>query len=388
MALTRELFSFLLCTAMNTVYHCEATAPPPPPTGLNYRWLDPFTVNVSWQRPRGLQDGEDLYMYRDQTDKSPQTVHSSCTIWRYFTDSFLTEEMGSDRRTYHVWTVGSKSCGYHLNKSTSVPITVHTLKPRAKVKDFKCLINATGMNCSWSPENKPMDLYWVLGNFSKELKKCDRPYSSALRSGCYLNVNAVNNDIYILLDTGAAFSTFKPVLEIPSPKLNISAVGDKFNLSWPPPVVGTYCHWVYEVCYKKCNEPKVCLNFTPPGEPVQMPYDERCRYEFQSRARTSPYVKEIFSGFGDVVSYGTDKPPDKTLMVVAIVVPIILSACIILSCYCFRRHRSIICPTIPDPSAIFKEMMNGNKDFKTTTGSLYTPVPEPVQPCKILLATV
>ncbi|TDG99898.1 hypothetical protein EPR50_G00199170 [Perca flavescens] len=142
------------------------------------------------------------------------------------------------------------------------------------------------------------------------------------------------------------------------------------------------------VCYKKCNEREVCLNFTVTGEPGQMPYDKRCRYEFKSRARMSHYCGNgKFSGFGDVVPYGTDEPPDETLTVVAIVIPVILSACIILSCYCFRRHRSIICPTIPDPSAIFKEMMlNGNKEFKTTPGSLYTPVPESVEPCKITLS--
>ncbi|KAA8582425.1 hypothetical protein FQN60_006489 [Etheostoma spectabile] len=333
--------------------------------GFRTRWPNPFTVNVSWQLPRGLQDGEVFYKYRDQTDKS-----RGCTIWRNFTESFLTEEMGSDRRTFYVWTVGGKSCDDHLNESTRVAITVHTPKPRAKVRDVKCLINATEMNCSWIPENKPVHLFYrVRGNFSKGLKKCDRPYSSAPRSGCYLKVNAVMSDIYILLDTGAGWSTFKPVLEIPSPKLKISVVGDKFNLSWPPPVVGKYFLWVYEVCYKKCNEPKVCSNFITHGEPIQIHYDKRCLYEFQSRARTS-----------------ADEPPDKTLVVVAIVVPIILSACIILSCYCFRRHRQIICPTIPDPSAIFKEMMlTGNKEFKPTTGKVYQPVPEVVESCKLTL---
>ncbi|KAM6960318.1 interleukin-13 receptor subunit alpha-1, partial [Tautogolabrus adspersus] len=80
---------------------------------------------------------------------------------------------------------------------------------------------------------------------------------------------------------------------------------------------------------------------------------------------------------------GTNKPPDRTLTVVAIVLPIILSVCVLLSCYCFRRHSAIICPNIPDPSAIFKEMMmNGNKELKTP-GSLYTPVPEPIEPCRI-----
>lgn len=81
----------------------------------------------------------------------------------------------------------------------------------------------------------------------------------------------------------------------------------------------------------------------------------------------------------------------------------------------FCRHSDIICPNTPDPSAIFKEMvMNGNKEhkvrflsindkcvssaststrdavlflFQTTAESLYTPVPEVVEPCKITLVS-
>ncbi|XP_078131616.1 uncharacterized protein LOC144533941 isoform X2 [Sander vitreus] len=297
MTLTWEFFTCFLSTAMTTVYHCEATAPPPPPTGLNYWWLDPFTVNVSWQQPRGLQDGEVLYKYRPVNDETDKCVVS--TIWRNFTDIFLTEDMGN--RTYHVWTVGSKS-----GDSTRVGITVKTPYPRAEVKDLRCLINSTGMNCSWRPGNQPFTLsYRVCGNSLDEMKKCDQPYSSAAsgRTGCYLKVDAVN-DICVLLDTGAGRRTFKPAREILSPKLSVTEVGDKFNLSWPPPEFGEYSHWIYEVCYKKCNEPKVCLQFTTNGEPGQMAYDKRCLYKFQSRARTSHYFKEIFSGFGDVVPYG------------------------------------------------------------------------------------
>lgn len=82
------------------------------------------------------------------------------------------------------------------------------------------------------------------------------------------------------------------------------------------------------------------------------------------------------------------------------------------------RHSAIFCPIIPDPSAIFKEMiMNGNKDlkvyfkyfkfkkktcllylltlsvstnpsvFQTTLGNLYTPVPESIETCEVTPVT-
>ena len=62
-----------------------------------------------------------------------------------------------------------------------------------------------------------------------------------------------------------------------------------------------------------------------------------------------------------------------------------LSAYVMLVLF-FCRHINILCPIIPDPSAIFKEMMmNGNRDQRP--GNLYTPVPEPVEPCKVTLVT-
>lgn len=40
--------------------------------------------------------------------------------------------------------------------------------------------------------------------------------------------------------------------------------------------------------------------------------------------------------------------------------------------WCVCRHRAIICPVIPDPSAIFKEMiMNGNKELKVYFGIFF-----------------
>lgn len=74
------------------------------------------------------------------------------------------------------------------------------------------------------------------------------------------------------------------------------------------------------------------------------------------------------------------------------------------------RHSAIFCPVIPDPSVMFKEIINGNKELKvyfrvkksnlnivclckhsshhyllqTKSGSLYQPVEEHIESCKIL----
>ncbi|XP_068569689.1 interleukin-13 receptor subunit alpha-1-like [Cebidichthys violaceus] len=377
MTFTTEFLTFLAFTAVIMVHHCKSALPPP--TGLSYEWVDAFTVNVSWKKPSGLQDKDVWYKYgREHPDSYV------CMKSRNFTATLLTEETGSANWTYYVWTV--EDCE-SPNESTKESKIIQTPKPRAEVKDIKCLITRTReLNCSWIPGNQPLKLsYRICGRTEeliKPLRECVRPYVGAGRNGCYLIADGVKNDTCVLSETDAGLSTFRIAPMIDPPELSVREEGDGLKLSWMHPKFGKGCSWTYTVCFKKCIHSEKCLDFTT--EPVVMPYDKSCRYEFRSSVKTDNYCKTIFSERGKVVSYGTNEPTDETLTVVAIVLPVILSVCIFLSCYCFRRHRSIICPVIPDPSAIFKEMMmNGNKELKTTTGSLYTPVPEPIESCKV-----
>ncbi|XP_033992260.1 interleukin-13 receptor subunit alpha-1-like [Trematomus bernacchii] len=365
MTSTRELYAFLTFTAMMMVYHCKADFPPPP-TGLTFKWLDPLAVNVSWQNPSGLQDG--AVIYKIQLKGFEQTV--KCLSKKYLINSSL---IGSDHWTYQVWTVVGNCLS--TNESKKVDITINSPKTQVKLKDTKCIIYTEGMNCSWKSTNKPFNLSYRTCEHLKPLRVCDRPYSSAERSGCYLK----DNDVCILVETEAGWSTFKPRFVIHPPKLIIKEENDYLTLKWKHQSIGK-CKWNFRVCYTRCNKSEICIQSEGPSK---IPYDKDCLYEFRSRTETKSYCSNVTSDFSDVVKYGSNKPPDQTLMVVAIVVPIILSVCIILSCYCFRKHSSILCPIIPDPSAIFKEIMiNGNKDHKTT-GNLYTPVPEPIESCKV-----
>ncbi|CAJ1086645.1 interleukin-13 receptor subunit alpha-1-like [Xyrichtys novacula] len=372
---------------MTLVLHCKADCPLPP-VRLKYEWLDPFTVNVSWEKPDGLQDKEIKFKYclvKNGDDQDVTGIKS-----RNFTYTCLTEETDNGNWTFNVWTDGSHSCN-GSSENTRAPITFSNHKLKAKlVKDFKCVIYGNETDCSWVPVDPSLNLmlsYRICGldeERLKGLKKCNRFYSKETRTGCRVKLDAKKGDICILVETETSMSTFKAELAVLSPKLTVREERNKLILSWKQPEIGKQCVWKYEVCHTQCSNPKVCNNYPMTGEPlVEMTYDKSCRYEIQSRVWTD-YCKKISSDFSEVVTYGTDNSSDRTLTLVAIILPAILSVCVLLSCYCFRRHSAIICPNIPDPSAIFKEMMmNGSKERKTTTGSLYTPVPETVDPCKI-----
>ncbi|XP_044039059.1 uncharacterized protein LOC122869801 isoform X2 [Siniperca chuatsi] len=308
MGFTRKFLSFLTYNAIIMVCQCTA-GHPPPPTGLTYKWLDAFTVNVSWKKPVGLLDGSEVgYKYFLMKNGTKESL--TCTQWRNFTETCLTEETGPSGWTYTILTDGSPTCN-SSNESEAVSINIISNATAKLVKDFKCFIYPNELNCSWIPVHQNLNLtlsYRVYGR-SQELieglKVCDQPFSSGMRNGCTLKV-AAECDICILVDSEAGMSTFRPVLVVPSPKLHIREDGDNLKLNWTPPEVGRDCVWIYEIRYKKCNEPQVLLNFTKKGEPtMQMAYDKRCLYEFQSKVMTGIYCKNIFSDFSEVVTYDT-----------------------------------------------------------------------------------
>ncbi|XP_035483165.1 interleukin-13 receptor subunit alpha-1 isoform X2 [Scophthalmus maximus] len=393
MTFTRDFWAVLSCCAMMTLSRCHADRLLPP-TDLSYKWLDLLTVNVSWswQRPIDLPEKCEIQYELRLVEKEERKEGHRCpkrTFLKNVADSCLTKQSNSDHWTYSIHTLGHNCDGW--NSSTNVTITVKCPEGRADlVKNFKCVLEPSGMNCSWIPVHPSHELklsHRVCGSsekLRKSFKECDRPYSTGMRNGCYLNVTVGENNICIVANSKIGWSIIEPLLVIPSSKLSIREDNHHLNLTWMPPEVGKYCSWKYNFCYTQCNGPECLLS----SSTHRMPYDENCLYKFRSRVLNGTHCPGMNSDWSEFVSYGVNKPPDGTLTVAVIVIPIILCVCVILSCYCFRRHSDIICPNTPDPSAIFKEMvMNGNKEHKTTAESLYTPVPEVVEPCKITLVS-
>ncbi|XP_068612279.1 interleukin-13 receptor subunit alpha-1 [Brachionichthys hirsutus] len=383
-------FSLFTRTAMMVAFHCHAESYPPP-TGLSYQWLDQFTVGVAWVKPSALPDDRGIWFFLDGNRKdNPACLKGHLRNYRV-SQSFLTEETHSDHWTYNIWTV--KDC-QHSPEGAPATIRISTPKPRAVlVKDFKCAVHADEMKCSWVPARRSLNLtlsYRICSSSEESigsLETCDEPRARGARSRCDLRLAYSAEDVCVAVETDAAISTFKAPLSVPPPKVAVREVGDHLQVSATPPETGERRCWTYEFCYIQCNKFKLCQNTSAGEAAVKVPYERNCLYEFRSRVRmsTSCSASPLCSDFGAAVSHGSDKRPDLTLVAVSIVVPMILSVCVILSC-CWYRRRDIIYPVIPDPSAIFKEMMSGNRNLKIA-GRLYAPVPERIEPCSVSLAS-
>lgn len=378
-------------TAMLMVFHSEADHRLPALKNLSLMWVDPFTLNASWSwdKPKHLPDNCTVQYEIHYPDKSD--VRQARTPKYHYVVSFLTEQLESNEGKFSIHALPESCYGWY--KSTPTDEVIRSPKPIVDVvKDFKCSIGSSPTKCSWEPVSPSADLnisYRICGISKESLKTCNQSYSDGIRKGCYLQNNGPDNDICVLAENAAGLQTFKAKRGIPLPKLNIIEDKDKLNLEWTSPDIGKNCPLKYVVCYSECQRDKGCLDYsstlnTLKHGPLPISYNKSCRYEFKFNATLDKYCPATFNNGMGVEFYGNNtsriKPSDGSLTVVAIVIPVILSVGVILSCYCFRRHRAILCPTMPDPSTIFKEMMNGNKEPKFKSESLYTPVPEPIEP--------
>nr|XP_019962713.1 PREDICTED: interleukin-13 receptor subunit alpha-1-like [Paralichthys olivaceus] len=303
-----------------------------------------------------------------------------------FIGSCLTEQVDSDHWNY---TVRATTNCSGWNNSTNVTKTIESKTPRAELlESFDCMFGVDGIKCSWTPLNStqnPTISYWVCGTppgkFS--LQAC-QPDSSGGRLYCILDVDRI--DLCFLVNTSTAWKVFRSPIGTESPKLSITDRDEQLILTWQAPETNISCTWMYEFNYTRCKAQK-CTNVSlqlSQNKMTKVPYTKGFLYNFTYRVLTNgSYCQTILGTWNKNVTYGmADNTQDWTLISVALIVPTIVFFSIILSCYCFRKYSSIICPNTPDPSAIFKEMvMDGNKAYKTE--NLYTPKPE--QSCRVTL---
>ncbi|KAM4612286.1 interleukin-13 receptor subunit alpha-1-like isoform 2-T2 [Polymixia lowei] len=293
------------------------------------------------------------------------------------------------------WTVESqnvnRSCG---SQTPSKPVSQTIDPPVQLVRNFTCAFYiADAMNCYWIPAKQIPDLQLFYGLCEDPvLLPCEDIYSNGMKKGCHLKVNTTNvtTEVCILvngtLNGRHVRNTFKRQpsknVKTPAPMLHITEQQDNLMLNWTQAHMEREFHgcWRYIVNYTRCG-------YIMPEEGGLsqnwfriVPYKKSCQYMVQVRGVFSDYCGIGGSDISAVVVYGANKGPDLELI---ILIPAILSACVILACYCFRRHRAMICPDIPDPSVLFKEMMNSNKE-PMNMGNLYIPVQEDVESCKII----
>ncbi|XP_034021011.1 interleukin-13 receptor subunit alpha-1 [Thalassophryne amazonica] len=377
--------------AISAISVCNAARLPSPANPL-YVWRDEFTVYITWslKKPSGLPDSCQIKYLMVQPDLEPKLLHTPS-----YQDIWTTE--GNEAA---VWTYRVKStvenCSSWLD-SQEETIIVRPKRLAEAVKHIECVLySSVDLNCSWIPVNPSLDLklsYRLLSSNDKPLKVCEQPYSSGREKGCSLR-DAFLTDRVLLhlngtLDQAEWSSTFKRIprfhVKPHPPKLSVTREGPKLKLNWTQPEnwnCKSTC-WIYRLCFTECGQLEGCQDVT--DKEIMLNYVEHCRYDFKIGVMMSDTCGKGQSDFSEVVSYGADDRPDGSLVVAVVIIPVILSACIIVSCFCFRRHRNDIWPDVPNPSELLKGMMNG-KELQASE-DLYVPLPENVDVLTIIPGT-
>ncbi|KAM4537186.1 interleukin-13 receptor subunit alpha-1-like isoform 2-T2 [Odontesthes bonariensis] len=306
-----------------------------------------------------------------------------CSV-TYFEERFLTDRMSSSLE-FSVQASNKHCIGW--TESDPTKITVSTRKPHVElVKNFKCVLEATKMNCSWIPVNPTENLSFIYRHCGKaesntKIMEFNQPDRRENWKVFTLKAKWRYQDICVVVQTEHSMQTFKPKFAIRTPQMEVKENGDYLTLTWASPDVGANCSWEYDVFYTICSK----NDQLTAREHAQIPHDKCCEYEIRYSVKTDKYCPLVSGDDSKSQVYGAKRHCLDTATVVAIVIPVILFVCVMLSCYCFRRHRHIICPVMPDLSDFFKEMMNGNKEMKTPAVNLYKPVPERFDSEKIVL---
>lgn len=356
-------FCVTFCTVLISI--CQGDLHPP--TNLTYEWLDPLTVNLSWKRPRDL--------------------HQHCEIKHVI---WLNKKMGTTRKSHYLaelltesaaqWNCSvltQRKCRGQMSNSSVTKLVIEPLQPPVVVADFRCLLSYSDMNCSWtSNQSSPVLLFHRQCGETKELLRkgfgnCSLTYELGERTVCSLKGNFFQKNICMMATTPLGIQTFRPKRDLFLPPLNISKQDTNFSLTWAAFNPDSDCLH-YNICYSACNQPKICRVYFKFSE---IPFNESCSYRFQYRLQTTDHCGKLHSNWSDEIIYY--RFFNQALIVVAIVIPLFVSACVVLFCICIRRHKNIFCPEIPDPSAILKEMMT-DRQIKPNI-STYVPVQETVE---------
>ncbi|XP_008325721.1 uncharacterized protein LOC103391290 [Cynoglossus semilaevis] len=363
--------------AFLTVFHCNADNLPPPEE-FHYEWTNPITLKLIWKEPRNPPDScEILYEVKSLLDNSTKRTPETYLVY-----TCPRENLNIDHWTYTITAVGTKNCSA-WKSITPVTVNVSSQMPQVDlVKDFRCAIDQDGINCSWIPVQVLQNLSYCSCSSSVCEPVCNQPYSIENRTGCDIDTDSPLSGCYFEVRSASEVTIVKPHIELHIPELNVTEEGHKLKLTWTAKDVGRDCRF-FVLCYTECDRNEEGLNIT--GVTYEMFYNQRCQYTFRTRVLTNSFCPPYASKWSTAVTYGINKLPDRTLTVVTIIIPIILFVSVILSCYCFKKHSEILCPNTPDPSAIFKELMelNGNKEYKSEAKRLYRPMPEVIEKCKI-----
>uniref|UniRef100_A0A8C1Z9X5 Interleukin 13 receptor, alpha 1 n=1 Tax=Cyprinus carpio TaxID=7962 RepID=A0A8C1Z9X5_CYPCA len=377
--------SLLICFSVSLMFvGVEGRSELPPPRNLTFKWETPFTLNLTWEKPKDLDP-----------DQSHYTVSNLiCTNDLHLLEMFVQNttckfNISNENGLCISVTVNPETCE---NKNHSPSLDISLPPPTVTlVTNRSYEYSHNRLKCTWRPVDVVQDLgfyYWYVTLFlticnDMKFGECvindallkDMTSMFYLFNGTY-NGKPVNNTFmdkrpaqYVKLN--------KPQLTIQKDGHNLRFQTNKSDLD----EFGPHCY-IYKYKYSKCD--KVNHVEVIEDNKYEVDHDSNCKYRASVQIIFSDKCGAGKSDPSDEVEYGENRDAHLPALLAVIIIPLIVSCCLIVSLVLLRRHKDIIFPKIPEPTLIFKDMLINNirmpEDLRSPTdGRLYVPIEEIVE---------
>ncbi|XP_039545896.1 interleukin-13 receptor subunit alpha-1 isoform X2 [Pimephales promelas] len=394
--------SLMICFSVSVMFVGSENTELPPPKNLNFIWETPFRLRLTWKEPEDLDPyckvNYTVQVYKSQ-DCSKKEPESSMT-WKV---SQLGREVNVSNENGLCISVSTnaENCG---DRGQSQPVHIILPPPPVRlVTEHNCEYSHNRMKVIWKPTDVVQDLsfyYW--SPVSESIIKCI-PDESMKTGECiihneklkemvaiYYLFNGTHNGIPVNNTIEGKYPT--QCVKLKKPQLKISREGKNLNFETSDTDSKEFYNncYIYKYTYSKCNESHV-VEQEEPNTPEnnkmthQVQYNPACKYKARVQVLFSNGCGSGESDPSDEVEYGENSDPNLPVLLAVIIIPLIVSCCLIVSLVLLRRHKDIIFPKIPEPTLLFKGMFNNN-NIRTTEDlrrpeaiRLYVPLEEIVE---------
>ncbi|KAK1796966.1 hypothetical protein P4O66_008366 [Electrophorus voltai] len=377
-------FSFM-CVVVDTVSVHQPQHP-------SVSWeTNHFSVTAQWSEPAVLDAGcKATYNVELYSMKCPPEKASYISEWP-------TQELNY---TWHIYEVIDAKCvALHTifqgcgNKTYSNQVYKDIPQPQVACLVPEAQSNRVPSSCMHKPTN-PSTYCIFLSDKKDSLKPCVvYTGNGPMRTGCHLyGEEFLSYDWLYILFNGTHES--RPIrnmfLKNPResvtsqpPKLHITRDRDLLVFQSSRPDFKEEC-WLYIFHINKCSEgDQVHTGDKHSNWSVRVPYDEACRYTVRVQANYSYLCGKGASDWSEPEDYGANNDPLWSLKATVVVIPVIMSCCLLMALILFRRYKDKILPKVPEPSLLFSDVFNDKNEGKITkdlhVDRIYVPSEEVVE---------
>ncbi|KAM9274105.1 LOW QUALITY PROTEIN: interleukin-13 receptor subunit alpha-1 [Morus bassanus] len=342
----------------------------PPPSNLDYSFIQICTLNWTWNPPVNVSSSCDLEYSSDIViDEVPQGKREWSKSRFRVTDTFLNKEMRFKVRS---------ECKYGNTSKPSRWVETSLLPkgiPGTAAVDLSCVWhNLEYMVCAWRPGENASSVtnytlfYWFDG--LKNPEKCNNYSMHQGIFGCTFNlsfpkVTSTYPPISILIKDDS--EEIRPLCTSKNPttlvkpatprRVTLSKTNGEIRVEWSEPDTFPEKCLFYEVEYHGGdldNTQKIQVEKNYTSIPS---IDPNSKYVFKVRAKPKPdcYSSELCSDWSEEKSIG-EKTDSTFYFVLIITIPLIVAVSTIILLVYLKRLKILILPPIPDPREILKRM--------------------------------